>query len=514
MLFNRSTVFWSVVVGLLALVVRLPGLGAVTTVDEVTWMDRSAFFYDELLAGNPDGAFVSTHPGATLMWLAGGGIVLQEQRIGFQMSDATLLHFRKAAIFPLVIVTALLLMLITWLLSQLFTRPVAVVSGFLLAVDPYLLGMTQITHLDGLLGLLMMSSLLAWLVFLRKRQLRYVTVASIFFGLALGTKLFAAVILGPVVLTLLLLAFRPVREHWHELVRILMFSLGITVLTFFIVWPALWVKDDIDRSFIRDASYVLLDEHVQLESSDSPIAPATFYARTLLGRTPPHVLILLSGAVFIVGVRLWKKRWDEASLTISTLCLYGLLYLLVITLVAKKADRYLMPTLVVLPLIAGWAGHLAWRYLQRFISRGVQSGLLATLGVSLVLMPLLLVPHTIAYNSPLFMDVRPLSQQGWGEGLEVAATWLNEQSDAEDLRVASWYPRVLGVYLEGQAISLERRADERTDFVVLYRNMLGREPDSLASQAWADFVDQEPVFVYEIQGVPYVWVYEVSSSNE
>jgi len=62
-----------VAIFVLALLLRLPGIGGFMTVDEGNWMVRSAHFYDELLAGNPGGTFLTTHPGSTAMWIIGAG---------------------------------------------------------------------------------------------------------------------------------------------------------------------------------------------------------------------------------------------------------------------------------------------------------------------------------------------------------------------------------------------------------------------------------------------------------
>ena len=101
-----------------------------------------------------------------------------------------------------------------------------------------------------------------------------------------------------------------------------------------------------------------------------------------------------------------------------------------------------------------------------------------------------------------------MTQQGWGEGLDEAARWLNQHAAGEELVVASWYPGVMRTYFNGKTMSLSSRHDERVGYVVIYRNMFGRAPDDPASNAIDEFRDKAPVYVVRIAGVEYVWIYE------
>jgi hypothetical protein len=221
---------------------------------------------------------------------------------------------------------------------------------------------------------------------------------------------------------------------------------------------------------------------------------------------------------------------------------YAAGFIVLITLAAKKADRYALPALAMLSVIAGWmfgVGIHAWR--KWVLSRraphnphsssaspspaswrglgplGIPFGLAASrrathfaLGLVIIFLiahTLLLSPYAIAYNSPLFPNIRPASQQGWGEGLDAAARWLNEHSLAEKLMVASWYPGVTGTYFDGKTTSLSARDDDRVGFVVLYRNMFGRGEDEAATSILAEFRDKNPVKVVSIQGEPYAFIF-------
>ncbi len=499
-------------IGFLALGVRLPGLGKFMTADEENWMLRSGQFYHNLFRNSDTGgAFITTHPGATAMWIAGAGIVWQEARLGFDIDTSNIVHFRRAALVPMVIVISVLIGLAVWQVIELFGRRAGLAAGVLLALEPYLVGMSQIVHVDMLLALFMVNSVLAFFLHLQgvPRSYTLEVSAGVFAGLALGTKLLPALWLF-VFFAIMLLWPRmrgAPRINFEKFIRSGGFIFGIAMLTFWAAWPALWFTSDLGRSFEKDVPSVIQDAHVAVEKSDEPIAPASFYARTMLGRTTPFVLILAAASAVIIFLPLrrggWSSRGETEGSNLRWLFIYVVGFLVLITFVSKKADRYALPALVMLPIIAG----LALSKFPTLHLRGVKWGTALVAGL-LLAQVLLLPPHTIAYNSPVF-DVRPASQQGWGEGLEEAAAWLNAQSNAEELYAASWYPGVLRAYFRGKTLGLSSRGDDRVGYVVLYRNMFGRGADDAATNILDEFRDAKPAQVIYIGELPYVWIYDI-----
>jgi hypothetical protein len=77
--------------------------------------------------------------------------------------------------------------------------------------------------------------------------------------------------------------------------------------------------------------------------------------------------------------------------------------------------------------------------------------------------------------------------------------------------IASWYPSVIQTYFVGKTMSLSSRDDYRVQYLVLYRNMGGRGPDTQASAVLAEMRNRTPVHTVYIQNVPYVWIYATRS---
>lgn len=528
---KRLTLIAMVIV-VAALGLRLPGLGSFMTVDEENWTIRSAAFWHSLFRhGDLGGTFLTTHPGATAMWLIGSGVFLQEARTGIDADTSTMALFRLPATLPIAIVTAILIGIATWFVGRIWGTQAAAISGILLASEPYLLGLSQIAHLDALLALLMLNAVLALLAGqaeerrMQSRQIKFYLFVGVFTGLALGTKLLPA---------LWLLVFFGLFLVWHyrwrarAIVSRFGFVAGTAALVFYALWPALWVKADAAHSIQRDTASVVTDEHVAQDGQDDLLGTRGYYGRTLIGRTTPYVLILaigglIAGAVSSIRyqvVRMGKRAgpipntYYSILTTTLWLFLYALGFLVLITLAAKKGDRYALPALAVLPIVAGGVLQTGLRIGEYFFAekwgklraRRIRYGLVGLVMIGAATQSFLLAPYAIAYVNPWWGEVVPLTQQGWGEGLEQAAAYLNQHPLADRLYVASWYPSVFQTYFKGKTFSLSSRDDARTGFLVTYRNMYDR-PDSIAGDVLDEVQGQTPEYVVSIQGVPYAMVY-------
>lgn len=501
---------------LLALAVRLPDLGQFMTADESNWMIRSGEFWHNLfLNGDPGGTFRTTHPGVITMWLSGGGVFFQEMRLGHHIDQSNLAEFRFAATLPLAVATAWLVAVVALQCVLLFpNRKYMWLGGVILALDPYLTGMSQIVHVDALLSLFMLNALLATLRFVgandpaHRRKL--LLMAGLFTAGSALNKFFPSLWLWPIITVIL---FFHTRGFFYQRVRRLgvqlLFLLGVVGVTAVLLWPALTVAGDLTRSFVRDGATVATTEHVDISQTENANQAYTFYGLTWLTRTPPFTMIL-GGATFVVLlVALYKQRKVHPFLYLAG---YSLTYLVFISLVAKKADRYALPAITILPLLAGLGMASAVDAIKQaqFIShhRFLTKVIFIVIGLALAAQTITVMPYAIAYNNPFF-DVRPLSQQGWGEGLDGLANFLNRQPLGKKLVVASWYPSIFATYYHGDTYSLSSRDDKRVGLVVLYRNMQGRGSDDEGTNIWDEFKDKKPKYVFSIQGKPYVLAYEI-----
>jgi len=158
--------------------VRLQNIDLVVTADEGYWMQRTVRFGAAIEAADLTATFRAGHPGLTVMWTGFLGIgparlepFLDERYAQFDDLErapgyAALLG---AARREMVIVVAGLLALTVALSWRLLGAVPALTGGLLLTLDPYVVGMTRLLHVDTLLAPLMAVSALAGLIYWTSR---------------------------------------------------------------------------------------------------------------------------------------------------------------------------------------------------------------------------------------------------------------------------------------------------------------------------------------------------------
>ncbi len=116
-------------------------------------------------------------------------------------------------------------------------------------------------------------------------------------------------------------------------------------------------------------------------------------------------------------------------------------------------------------------------------------------------------PYYLAHYNKIF-PAAFAHHLGWGEGLNLAADYLNQKKDAEKTYVASWYQEEFGTFYLGHAFHLNARNQGRVRYVILYRNMFGRVPDHWANDVIDEYFKQRiPEKVIQINNLDYIWIY-------
>jgi len=92
---------------------------------------------------------------------------------------------------------------------------------------------------------------------------------------------------------------------------------------------------------------------------------------------------------------------------------------------------------------------------------------------------------------------------GWGEGMDLAARYLNRRSDAEELEVATWGVAGMAPIFRGHIHVLNERSSVLADYVVLNIGDV-----QFGSPYTFDYYGRvEPEYVVRLHGVEYAWVY-------
>jgi len=403
------------------------------------WSLRPVQFWDALLSGDLAGTLVAAHPGLTLLWICGGA-----QRLA---GTSTTAEKEIVASLTVGLASAALILLATWLIRCLLRNQghpesltAAIAVGLLLALDPLLILLTGLVGPDGLLSLLMLAALLWMALHLDTGSKRSLIGAAVFAGLAVATK-GPALLLVPLPLLLWPTAGgKAWRDRFMGGLKLAGFlALGVVLVTVLLL-PAMWVEplDVMGRLVLGQGSTESLVSAVAKGHKEYFLASTTkspglhFYLVQLIFRATPLVLCGMLLGCFSPSFRRNRLIWRTALLL--------LLYLVVMTLVAKKSFRYVMPAVVLIDVIGAvglfeLARDLAAR-LRRPAIRLVPWALIGVQGAWV----LAGAPYYEYRLNPLAGGPRAAAsavELGWGAGMEQVHALLVSEADRLD-RVIYW----------------------------------------------------------------------------
>lgn len=461
---------------------RLVAIGRYVTPDEPTWVYRSVQFREALLAGNWAGTLVAGHPGVITTWLGAIGasvhMLFSTQaaeayswllKIAFLTPDNVAAFERLAVLLSsgrvaVALVNSLGVVVAYFLVRRLWGCKTAAVAGLLLALDPFLVGLSGLLHVDGLSATFVILSLLALSIGLTSgkaggRTWVWPAAAGALAGLAALTK-------TPMLLLLPVSGLAMLWTHWRNDGRPPT-ARAAALLRDGIVWgaaftavilalfPALWVSPPAVLAMIGGSANRHLEEALRETFFLGRVAfdhGPLFYPITLLWRLSPIVWL----ALFPVAALLIERRKDGRGTApgvypVLLLLFWAILFLMVITPAAKKFDRYILPVVPALLVTAAvawvkWADH-DWRIGRRVLA-------LAILGH--VVYWLVYAAYPLAAYNPLAGGSRTavsVLPAGWGEGIGAAGRWLTRtQPAAESERAIAGIVPALAPFFAGTTL--------------------------------------------------------------
>jgi hypothetical protein len=528
-----------------ALLPRLPGLGRFLTSDENT---NIFFAGSDVIAAFLRGDFRATYwhfyPGVTMSWLDALGLsshYLLDWLAGRSLPPFTqylysdILTLLVASRLPYAILTALAIPLIYGLARQLLPPRTARLGALLLAFDPFFLAHSRLAHGDAPVAVFMSLSALAFFIYAGgpapNRRLRfYLALSAVCGSLAALTKApgqFMALFVVGLSAIYAGLAWRDNLTGFPSLGRRWLAAVAgwgaISLLTFFILWPSMWVDP---LGTIRQMGLETLakvnEGHLVFFWGQPTLDPGPwFYSYVIPFRLTPVVLLgtLLSLLFFVPALQKragWLKPWPGSPSPLFLLWFFVISLLLFANLSPKKQDRYLLPLFPFLNLLAalGWAGCL------QLIGQTLPPKLVSRqrLGATVIMFLLLLVhlsptltyyPYYLTYFNPLMggpVRAAKTTLLGWGEGMEQVAAYLNAKPNAASLYVASTPSQTLLPYFAGTGENFYTNDIAfRADYVVLYlaqRQRLAPSPEIIHY-----FAGREAEATIFIHGVPYAEIY-------
>ncbi|GAB4409973.1 MAG: hypothetical protein Fur0044_03620 [Anaerolineae bacterium] len=552
----QSPLVLAAVIFVLALWPRVLSLDVFVGPDEFYWLEGSAKFTQALANGDLAQTYHAGHPGVTLMWVETigswakfglNGFSDWPAAVGADPSIETLAYKRQAV----GIANTLILVLQVLLVRQIFGSGVAWLAGFLLAFDPFLLTESRAVRTEGMLTSLSTLALLALLFYLAQPRLRYLILIGVLTGMAFLSKVSAVALLPIELLVVVNTPFwggrrdtgikeahstssgqqKPLTANSQYLMkglRSLLLWMGAFLLAVWLLWPALWIEP---VATLREMYDYVAFRAVEGEGGGS----GTFFWGVLLDYKElgpsfyPVVLLYRTGPALWLGLALlavtWPTRWlsRPVKLAVGMMLLYLIPYLTLITLSELKFDRYAIPMLPALNIMAAIGLVAAWRWLT---TEGVSSAQIrplqakiktwAWLAALLVLggQAALTLPHHpyyYTYWNPLLGGIEQAAQilpvGIGGEGLDLVAAHLNTLPGVENLKVATANSTKIRPLYRGKTIALDNLDGRwmQADYVSIYISQLQRGKHDPAIISYLN--RQKPVHTVTLHGLEYAWLY-------
>ena len=542
---------------------RLMYLHAHWSSDESLWLDRSAQFMSAVKKGEFSETLVTHHPGVTTMWLAG----LRTFFLGFRL-NVNLENLVQGRLFIGIVVWAGI-SIAGLLLYRLFGQWIALAGFVTLACSPLFLAQSRRVHTDALATTFIMLTVLLLLLYCQDRHRhRYLIFSGITFGLALLSKSHALILLTwlPVYLFL----FRKKGTDGMRTAMVEMFSfLSCTTLAVIVLWPIFWnplfglmamgllgftcvlfrkwKKSPCPRWILGIAFAWLCLVGICVVQTMWRVFDGVNWAIT----TPHEVKHIFLGKVvydpgwlfypFILTIKstplmlplallgcvlLWRKRNFSAETALQfrmglALITFVVLFTVCLSATSKKLSRYLLPAFSILDILAaiGFVEAIKWCYatlvppLRTKASMKYKTGVavLACIGFFFIqVMPVFARhPYYGTYYNPCWKvtDITKLVTVGDASGLDIAASYLNQKTEAYRMRVqvSPLARSFVRYYFRGFAYRTNEEIDVLPDYEVVYiRDLqIGRVPKT-------GTLNGELEAVVTLNGIDHVWIYRIS----
>ena len=522
-----------VIIFLLAFIPRAVNLGTGLTTDELAWLSWAQHFIDALLQGNYSGTYVVYHPGVTVMWLSGVFMKL------FLRPGMNFPQYLSVARFPVVLITSLGIVLMFFLMRGLVPEKTAILASVLIAMDPFYLAYSRFIHLDALVTTFMALSLLSFLVWVRQPQKSvFLVMVGGFLGFALLTKQPAECLIPFFLLALVIrqciISYNGIRDlkkactdcfsipFFRSVLKPFLIILVIAGVLFVLLWPAMWVapintvlKLGEGLENVVENPHERIGYFLGVVTTTDNYGPL-FYPVVLLMKLTPVTLVFFIVAIVGLLYSFRKSKFSDENLTVILLLLFIALFGMLMTIGEKKMDRYILPVFPYVDILAAMGICVCYSFISSRVRRtgnrkykGIFTGD-RWYGVLVILVLVLqaalivpIAPYYLSYSNPVVLGGPQHAPEyllvGWGEGLDLAAAYLNNKTGAEHLRVFAQYPG-FEPYFKGK-MTLDTVS---ADYIVFYSCEVQRHYNE---DVWNRYRNETPEKVIVLNNIEYCWIY-------
>ena len=535
----------AIVIFFLALLPRLGALDRYVTPDELHWVDRSIRFSQALSRGDLASTIQAGHPGVTTMWLGSLGLTAQQlfnpaapvpsKLVEFDPQDAHamryLAQFLTPMRWPVILVTSLNLVLLLWLLSRVIDRRAAFLAAALVALDPFAVALGGILHVDSLLMTFSLASLAALGVGLNrpspdashlplpaKERVRvegWLITSGVLAGLAMLSKSPAIVLVPTAGLVITLDAFHKRNSIGSVIRSSLIWGLSAAFI-FIALYPAMWAApvQALQKLTETAEKHSETAHAVNFFFGQSERDPgAAFYPVVAAFRSTPVLWLgLIAALILIIRARTDRDRQLRGAMW--PYWVFAILFMGVVTLAAKKLDRYVLPSLEALNVIGAIGLAYALDLIAKHSSTSPQrgsapkawSGIAIALALGMTAAQFLGVwPLTLrAYNLILggYGGASRALPVGGGESGEVAAA-LNQSAFTTDVIAAT---DIVGLapFTRGPLVPTTEAGLAQADYMLFNASDFQLTPEF--AKPWTNGLT--PILTLTVQSQPFAWLYE------
>jgi len=562
---RKNHLVWVILLAATLFLTRGLALDRYVSLDEVSWLRRSANFYYAL--GQRD--FVQTRasvdPAVTTMWVNTAAFLIDAPQYrgygqGYFEDFSAFDNFvRSRDIDPhQVLVTArylmlaenIILLVAAFILSIRLIGLVPAFAGFMLvALDPFHIEWTTVSHTDGQLSCLMILAIVSFLYyFMVKPKAIYLLISAVTTSLALLTKLPGYLLFvffaGFLVYEFFWKRRRALPNHkkalndWFRRSALHMgVWLATVIIVYVAVWPAMWVEPIQTFSRQITAPFIFVDREEMLSPSTDNSntievilpekVPGVFqrllkYPAVVLWRSTPVTLlglVLFLVLIFRKSGFLREPGIREIALIIS---IFIIIFLAFLSLAQMHNMRYMMPAVILIDIIAalGWVS-----FIKTILSLNKLNLRLAAIAAVVIFIAAFQVaavikayPYYGSYHNPIMGGEKKANETlfiGSGEGLDEAGRYLSAKPGAEEMTVLSWYGNgCFSYYFSGRTINLPVILKDAyiaaniadADYIVVYTNQWRR---NRTPRLFAILAQAEPEHSIWFNGIEYARIYKV-----
>lgn len=539
---------------------HIVGLNKFVTFDEPWWVISGSNYYYALTHGDFENTIYDYHPAVTTTWVVTAGMLsyFPEYRgIGqdeyFDVRKPKFEEFMRLQGKEAIVLTrnsrliqsALLigLAVLSFFLLQMLVEPTMAFLAIALAMNaPFFLGHSRLLNHEGMLAMFVLVSFLGMQVYLNKqRRPIYLIISGMAFGLAQLTKSSSIVVVFVFGLILFVDLFKRddrilAVKIWTTF-KIFAAWLGVAMLVYVALWPGMWVAPGKMLYEVYGNAFSYAFQGARLEAAQET-KPSTFNLLTGVSGSLQYLMNWLASSTIISWIGLILALFALTSKdkqiifvpirsTIAYLAVLAALFILMFGFAqGRNSPHYILSSFVALDVIAGigWGYFLMWSqkrwaalnryYIYPFVVFVLISG------QAMIALPY--YPYYYTYQNSL-INKPPFS--GYGEGLELAAEYLEQKPNARETKVYAYAGMgsfsffysgntsvLKKIYLRDPGYPDVISGMRSADYLVLYSVLQNHQPESVDLLRILQPVKPEKII--SINGQEYIRIYDIADIPE